>query len=108
MAPTTTNNTSGYNTPDSQLESFVPIHPTAARRPNTITVQSENTVYTEETITSKFFNRGADVSVSDGQYTVTPTVQSYEFQTKRNVGKTGFVVILSSSQGKDLHSFISV
>jgi len=88
--PVTTS--SGYNTPDSELESFVPIHPTAARRPNYITVQSENTVYTDNHITAKFLDRGADVVVSDGEFTVTPTVKSYEFQTTRKVGKTGYVV----------------
>lgn len=87
MAPTT--NTSGYNTPDSQLESILPIHPTAARRPNAIVVQSENTLYNDEYITAKYVNRGAAVSVTDGQYVVTPTTKPYEFQTKRTVGKTG-------------------
>lgn len=89
MAPNTSTNTSGYNTPDSQLESILPIHPTAVRRPHSITVQSENTLYTDEHITAKFQNRGSNVTVFDGQYTITPTVQSYEFQTKRTVGKTG-------------------
>lgn len=85
MAPLST----GYNTPDSQLESIVPIHPTSARRAHAITVQSENTLYTEEHITAKFLNRSSSVTVTDGQYVITPTVQSYEFQTKRSVGKTG-------------------
>ncbi|KAG5644867.1 hypothetical protein DXG03_007508 [Asterophora parasitica] len=93
MAPNGTNGTSGYNTPESQLESILPIHPTAARRPHAITVQSENTLYTEEHITSKFFNRGSNVTVSDGHFTITPTVQPYEFQTKRTVGKTGLLLI---------------
>lgn len=92
MAPAI--NTSGYNTPESELESILPVHPTAVRRPNAITVQSENTNYTEEFITSKFFNRGSDVSVFNGQYTITPTVQEYQFQTKRTVGKTGSVTFL--------------
>lgn len=69
----------------------MPVHPTAVRRPSPITVQSENTIYTDEHITAKFFNRGADVEVSNGQFTVTPTVKPYEFQTKRSVGKTGLV-----------------
>lgn len=92
MAPNLpTNNSSGYNTPDSQLESAVPlsVHPTAARRPQGITVQSEDTVYTNDYINAKFVNRGSNVTVVNGQYTVAPTVQSYEFQTKRAVGKTG-------------------
>ncbi|KAG5644067.1 hypothetical protein DXG03_009157 [Asterophora parasitica] len=93
MAANGTSGTSGYNTPESQLESILPIHPTAARRPHAITVQSENTLYTEEHITSKFFNRGSNVSVSDGHFTITPTVQPYEFQTKRTVGKTGLLLI---------------
>jgi myo-inositol-1-phosphate synthase len=79
----TLTNDSGYNTPTA------PVHPTSARRTHAITVQSENTVYTDEHITAKFLNRGSQVTISDGQYTVTPTVQSYEFQTKRTVGKTG-------------------
>jgi myo-inositol-1-phosphate synthase len=87
MAPTTS---SGYTTPDSELESMLPVHPTAARRPHSIVVQSENTLYTEDHITAKYVNRGASVTVSNGQFTVTPTVQSYEFQTKKAVGKTGY------------------
>ena len=89
MAPNVSNGTSGHSTPESQLESILPIHPTAARRPYAITVQSENTLYTDEHITSKFLNRGSNVSVSDGHFTITPTIQPYEFQTKRTVGKTG-------------------
>lgn len=89
MAPNT--NSSGYTTPESELESILPIHPTAVRRSHdTIVVQSENTAYTDEYITSKFLNRAAEVSVSpEGQYTVKPTVQPYEFQTQRAVSKTG-------------------
>jgi myo-inositol-1-phosphate synthase len=83
---------SGYNTPDSELESIVPVHPTAVRRPTYITVQSENTVYTDSHITAKYLDRGADVLVSDGQFTITPTVKPYEFQTTRKVGKTGYVM----------------
>ncbi|KAF9235984.1 hypothetical protein BU15DRAFT_89343 [Melanogaster broomeanus] len=90
MAPAPlTANSSGYNTPDSELESIIPVHPTAARRPNYITVQSENTAYTDEHIIGKYLYRGADVVVSDGQFAVTPTVKPYEFQTTRKVGKTG-------------------
>lgn len=84
MAPT---NDSGYNTPNSELD--LSVHPTSVRRPHTITIQSESTVYTDESITAKFFNRGSHVTVLNGQYTVTPTIQPYEFQTKRTVGKTG-------------------
>ena len=85
---------SGYNTPDSELESIIPVHPTSIRRPNYITVQSENTVYTDNYITAKYISRGADVLVSDGQFTVTPTVKPFEFQTTRKVGKTGYVMQL--------------
>lgn len=84
---------SGYDTPLSELESIVPVHPTAARRPNYITVQSENTVYTDEHITTKYSYRGADVVVADGQFTVTPTVKPFEFQTVRKVSKTGLMLI---------------
>jgi len=80
---------SGYNTPDSQLESIVPVHPTSARRPHAITVQSENTSFTDEYITSKFVNRGSKVEVVNGQYVVTPVAQEYELQTQRKVSKTG-------------------
>jgi myo-inositol-1-phosphate synthase len=93
MAPTMSTYTSGYNTPDSELESILPLHPTAVRRPYAITVQSENTVYSDEHITAKFANRGSEVTVSDGHLTIQPTVQEYEFQTQRAVSKTGFVVI---------------
>lgn len=84
---------SGYDTPLSELESIVPVHPTAVRRPNYITVQSENTVYTDEHITTKYSYRGADVVVADGQFTVTPTVKPFEFQTVRKVSKTGLMLI---------------
>ncbi|KAJ7903649.1 hypothetical protein B0H14DRAFT_2665787 [Mycena olivaceomarginata] len=90
MAPTVS---SGYNTPESELESLLPIHPTAARRPHTLVVQSENTLYSEDHITASYVNRGANVVVSDGQFTVTPTFQSYEFQTKKTVSKTGLMMI---------------
>lgn len=91
MAPVLSNGSSGYNTPASQLESVLPIHPTAVRRPHAITVQSENTLYSDEHITAKFINRGSEVTVADGRFTITPTVQEYEFQTKRAVSKTGYV-----------------
>ena len=58
----------GANTPESQLESVLPIHPTAARRTSSIVVQSELTAYTNEFITSKFTNRGADVTVVEGHH----------------------------------------
>ena len=87
------NPTSGYNTPESHRESILPTHPTAVRRPHTITVQSENTLYSDEHITAKFINRGSQVTVTDGHFTITPTVHEYEFQTKRAVSKTGFVFI---------------
>ena len=90
MAPYT-GNTSGLNTPETELESVVPVHPTAIRRPYPIVVQSENTAYSDEYITSKFTNRGADVAVNNGQFIVTPTSKPYEFQTVRNVSKTGYV-----------------
>ena len=90
MSPTSFHS-SGYNTPDSQLESILPIHPTAARRQASVTVQSENTSYTDEHITAKFVNRGSQVTVANGQYLITPTVQEFEFQTKRKVSKTGYV-----------------
>ncbi|KAJ7475734.1 hypothetical protein FB451DRAFT_1244567 [Mycena latifolia] len=91
MAPTTSS--SGYSTPESQLESILPIHPTAARRPHAIVVQSDNTIYSADHITAKYVNRGASVAVSNGQFTVTPTAQSYEFQTKKEVAKTGLMMI---------------
>ena len=87
--------TSGFNTPDSQLDGPVqpaPIHPTAVRRPYSIVVDSDKTIYSDNFITAKYENRGADVVTSaDGQVTVVPTVQSYEFRTARKVQKTGCV-----------------
>jgi myo-inositol-1-phosphate synthase len=80
---------SGALTPNSEFDSILPVHPTAARRPHYLTVQSENTNYTDEHITATYINRGADVSVSGGQFTVTPTAEPYEFQTARKVSKTG-------------------
>ncbi|KAJ3780626.1 hypothetical protein GGU11DRAFT_802092 [Lentinula aff. detonsa] len=87
------NTSSGYNTPESELEGVLPVHPTAARRPHAIVVQSENTSYSDEYITASFQNRGAEVTVSNGQYIVNPTVQSFEFQTKRVPSKTGLMMI---------------
>src|SRR5215471_17175418 len=89
-----TTTSSGYSTPESQIESLLPIHPTALRSSDPITVQSENTVYTSDHITSTFFNRGADVNVVNGQYTVTPTLKPFQFQTTRKVGKTGYDLII--------------
>ncbi|KAI9061364.1 Myo-inositol-1-phosphate synthase [Trametes sanguinea] len=86
-------NGTGANTPESQLESVLPIHPTAARRGNPILVQSDLTSYSNDYITSKFTNRGADVSVVEGQYIVTPTSKHYEFQTARKVPKTGLMMV---------------
>ena len=91
MASTLSTHTSGYNTPNSEPESILPVHPTAVRRPHAITVQSENTLYSDKHITAKFTNRGSEVTVSDGHFTIKPTVEEYEFQTKRAVSKTGFV-----------------
>ena len=74
-----------------QLGSIVPVHSTAARRPNYITVQPENTVHTNDHITAKYSYRGADVVMANGQFMVTPTTKPFEFQTTRKVGKTGYV-----------------
>ncbi|KZP20074.1 Myo-inositol-1-phosphate synthase [Athelia psychrophila] len=94
---------SGSNTPQSTFESVLPVHPTSDRRPNYLTVQSENTVYSQDHITAKYVNRGASVSVSGGQYTVTPTTEPYEFQTVRKVGKTGLMMIgLGGNNGSTL------
>ncbi|ESK90565.1 inositol-3-phosphate synthase [Moniliophthora roreri MCA 2997] len=107
MAPNNTSGSSGYNTPDSQLEGVLPVHPTSARRPHSIVVQSENTSYSDEYITSKFQNRGADVTITNGQYIVNPTVQSYEFQTQRKVSKTGLMMIgLGGNNGSTLAACI--
>ena len=84
----------GASTPESQLESVLPIHPTAVRRASPIVVQSDRTSYSEDYITSKFVNRGADVTVVEGQYIVTPTEKPFEFQTARKVAKTGCVPLL--------------
>ncbi|OJT12403.1 Inositol-3-phosphate synthase [Trametes pubescens] len=86
-------NGTGANTPESQLESVLPIHPTAARRGNPIVVQSDLTSYTNDHIVSKFTNRNADVAVVEGQYIVTPTTKEYEFQTARKVAKTGLMMV---------------
>lgn len=86
---------SGLSTPESELESVLPIHPTAARRPYSIQVTSENTSYTDDHIIAKFHDRGADVvSLPDGQLKVTQTIKTYEFKTERKVPKTGLVSCL--------------
>lgn len=93
MAPQPIPNSSGYSTPGSDADSFMPVHPTAARRADYLTVQSANTVYTDEHITSQFINRGANVINKDGQYVIQPTSQLFEFQTQRKVGRTGLMLI---------------
>ncbi|KAG7441078.1 inositol-3-phosphate synthase [Guyanagaster necrorhizus] len=99
MAP----NDSGYTTPESELEGVLPVHPTAARRPHAIVVQSENTSFTDEYITAKFNNRNANITVANGQYIVNPTVELFEFQTKRQVSKTGLMMIgLAGNNGTTL------
>ncbi|KAF8723408.1 hypothetical protein AX14_009324 [Amanita brunnescens Koide BX004] len=103
MAPQPTANSSGYSTPDSDAESFLAVHPTAARRADYLTVQSSNTVYTDEHITSQFVNRGAHVINRDGQYIVQPTSKTFEFQTARTVGKTGLMLVgLGGNNGSTL------
>ncbi|KAI9573334.1 hypothetical protein HD554DRAFT_2167597 [Boletus coccyginus] len=93
MPPQSFVSSSGYNTPDSELESIVPIYPTAVCRPEYIKVNSENSTYTNEHITARYFYCGADVIISDGQFNVTPTVKPFEFQTTCKVGKTGLMMI---------------
>ncbi|KAF8625875.1 hypothetical protein AX15_005153 [Amanita polypyramis BW_CC] len=93
MAPQPIINSSGYSTPGSDTDSFVPVHPTAARRADYLTVQSPNTLYTDEHITAQFVNRGAHAVNRDGQYVIQPTSQTFEFQTQRRVGKTGLMLI---------------
>ena len=59
----------GITPPDSELESILPIYPMAVRRPYAITVWSENTVYSDE------HNRSSEVTVSDRNFTIKPTLQ---------------------------------
>jgi len=67
------------------------VHPTAARRPtDSVVVQSSNTSYSDDFITSRFVNRGADVVVQrEGRYIIQPNATEFEFQTARKVPKTG-------------------
>ncbi|EEB88546.1 hypothetical protein MPER_13559, partial [Moniliophthora perniciosa FA553] len=52
-------------------------------------------------------NRGADVTITNGQYIINPTVQSYEFQTQRKVSKTGLMMIgLGGNNGSTLAACI--
>lgn len=96
MAPNTTPS-SGSASPiasvlDAPLASVV--HPTAARRPaDAVIVQGENTIYSDEYITSTFNNRGADVVVQEGgRYVIKPSVTRFEFRTQRKIPKTGYVI----------------
>lgn len=93
MAPQSYTPDSGYSTPDSELESIVPIHPTAVRRPEYIKVNSENTSYTDKHITANYCYRGADVEISGNQFNITPTAKFFEFQTTRKVANTGLMMI---------------
>ena len=81
---------SGLNTPESELESVLPVHPSAERRSYLIEVASQNTSYTDDAIVAKFHDRGASVeTLPNGQMKVTPTVTPYEFKTQKRVPKTG-------------------
>ena len=97
MAPNTTPSSGDVSREGSVLDAplSLPVHPTAAHRPtDSITVQGPNTIYTEDHITSRFVNRGADVVVQqEGRYLVQPNQTAYDFRTTRKVPKTGWVPI---------------
>ena len=97
MAPNTTPSSGDVSREGSVLDAplNLPVHPTAARRPtDSITVQGPNTTYTEDHITSRFVNRGADVVVQqEGRFLVQPNQTAYDFRTTRKVPKTGWVPI---------------
>ncbi|KAI0295215.1 inositol-3-phosphate synthase [Russula brevipes] len=97
MAPNTTPSSGNASPTASVLDAPLAsaVHPTAARRPaDAITVQGDNTIYTDEYITSKFTNRGADVVVQEGgRYVIKPTVTPFEFRTQRKVPKTGLMLV---------------
>ncbi|KIY67460.1 Myo-inositol-1-phosphate synthase [Cylindrobasidium torrendii FP15055 ss-10] len=98
---------SGYNTPESELEGILPVHPTAARRPHSLVVQSDLTSYTDDHITAKYTNRGANVTLNNGQLLINPTQESFEFQTKRAPSKTGLMMIgLGGNNGTTLTATI--
>ncbi|KAG8896015.1 Myo-inositol-1-phosphate synthase [Tulasnella sp. 403] len=83
-------NGSGYVSPNREFD----IHPTSAHRGSPVVVHSPNTTYTEDHITAKFENRGADcVKDENGVVHVTPSVTSYEIQTARKVAKTGLMMV---------------
>ncbi|KAJ7629606.1 hypothetical protein B0H17DRAFT_1164280 [Mycena rosella] len=92
---------SGLNTPDSQLESFLIVHPTSIGAlallslPLLTRVQSENTLS----------YRGSTVDVSNGQFTVTPTVQSLMMiGMGGNNGSTLCAAILASRHNITWHT----
>ncbi|KAF8270182.1 inositol-3-phosphate synthase [Lactarius quietus] len=97
MAPNTTPSSGNASPTLSLLDAPLPsaVHPTASRRPaDAITVQGENTVYSDEYITSTFHNRGADVVVQEGgRYVIKPTVTPFEFRTQRKVPKIGLMLV---------------
>lgn len=97
MAPNTSPSSGNVSPTPSFLDAplATAVHPTASRRPaDAITVQSVNTNYSDEYITSKFHNRGADVVVQEGgRYVVKPTVTPFEFRTQRKVPKTGLMLV---------------
>ncbi|TFK17519.1 inositol-3-phosphate synthase [Coprinopsis marcescibilis] len=92
---------------DSQHESVVPVHPTVAHREHAIAVQSKNTSFTDEHITTKFVNRATTVVVDNGRYIVTPTIEECGFQTERKVSKTGLMMIgIGGNNGSTLSATI--
>lgn len=92
---TTANGQNGQITPGELSpirDGLLEVHPTAARRQNPITVQSEHTKYTDEHITASYTNRGAFVTVgAAGEMLVKPTSETIELRTQRKVPKTGYV-----------------
>ncbi|KAI0302321.1 hypothetical protein B0F90DRAFT_1713916 [Multifurca ochricompacta] len=98
MAPNTTPSSGNASPTASVLDAPLvsPVHPTAARRPaDAITVQGENTLYTDEHITSKFYNRGADVVVQDGnRYLIKPAVTPFEFRLSARSLRLGILMLV--------------
>jgi hypothetical protein len=54
---------SGYSIPESELESSVPVHPTAVRHLCSVVVPVEKKT-SDNQFTAKFVNRGASVHIS--------------------------------------------
>eukprot|EP01006_Ploeotia_vitrea_P050431 TRINITY_DN67461_c1_g1_i1.p1 TRINITY_DN67461_c1_g1~~TRINITY_DN67461_c1_g1_i1.p1 ORF type:complete len:525 (-),score=76.24 TRINITY_DN67461_c1_g1_i1:2104-3678(-) len=62
-------------------------------QPAQVTVNSENVRYTADTITTRYTYQTTAVQKEGDRVVVTPTSETYQFQTQKNVPKTGVMLV---------------